>query len=303
MPDLNGVQVTIISDGKTLEEYEVTYEGDTATCWIPSEAGKTFEIRWRVQPGLPLYNVHRVFDCYMDGRGMKRALGKPSHRSGSVAGVSTGATTLRPFTFSPLQLTEDDEGLTSKPSADLSHLGTIIVKAHRAKPWATLPYLDKHRTNPSELPAVSEKSKKAASHCISLGAQRTQKSRPRAHGVELLGKSPAATFVFRYASRGMLQAQGIIPKRRPSVTTNTYDRPSRSMNDPTKGERRVRRRSITKEPSIVRQCENAIQRDEVTRLRKQVKDLQRRLREVEKVKREDIKPVIRPPPEIIDLTQ
>lgn len=40
MPDLNGVQVTIISNGQPLEEYEVTYEGDTTTCWIPSEAGK-----------------------------------------------------------------------------------------------------------------------------------------------------------------------------------------------------------------------------------------------------------------------
>jgi hypothetical protein len=133
--------------------------------------------------------VHRVFDCYMDGRGMKRALGKPSHRSGSVVGVSTGATTLRPFTFSTIQLTgmsdfphncsffsspttdgviEEEDGLSSKASADLSHLGTIIVKARCAKPWSTLPYIDKLRTSPSELPAVSEKSKKAASHCIRL---------------------------------------------------------------------------------------------------------------------------------------
>ncbi|KAF9787885.1 hypothetical protein BJ322DRAFT_588943 [Thelephora terrestris] len=303
MPDLNGVQVTIVCNDQPLEEYEVTYEGDTATCWIPSEAGKTFEIRWRVQPGLPLHNVHRVFDCYMDGRGMKRSLGKPSHRSGSVVGVSTGATTLRPFTFSRIQLTEEEGGLSTKTSADLSHLGTIIVKAHRAKPWSILPYIDKLRTCPSELPAVCEKSKKAASHCTSLGAQRTQKTRPRAHGVELLGRSPVATFVFRYASKGMLQAQGIIPKRRPSVTTNTYDRPSPSKNDTKKGERRAKRRSITKEPSIVRQCKKAIKRDEVTRLRKQVTDLQRRLRETEKVGREDIKPVIRPAPEVIDLTQ
>ena len=36
---------------------------------------------------------------------MKRALGKPSHRSGTITGVSTGATTLRPFTFSTIQLT------------------------------------------------------------------------------------------------------------------------------------------------------------------------------------------------------
>ena len=70
-----------------------------------------------------------------------------------------------------------------------------------------------------------------------------------------------------YIRPGMLQAQGIIPKRRPSVTTNTYDRPSPSTNDPIKGERKIKRRSMTKEPSIVRQCENAIQRDEVTRLR------------------------------------
>lgn len=119
---------------------------------------------------------------------MKRALGKPSHRSGSIAGVSTGATTLRPFTFSKMQLTgtpnflptgysmppktdgvtEEEDGLPSKASADLSHLGTIIVKAHRAKPWSTLPYVEKTRTSPSELPAVCEKSKKAVSHCIRL---------------------------------------------------------------------------------------------------------------------------------------
>jgi len=166
-----------------------------------------------------------------------------------------------------------------------------------------LPYIEKSRTSPSELPAICEKSKKAISHCISLGVQRTQKSRPRAHGVELVGKSPVATFVFRYASKGMLQAQGIIPKRRPSVTTNTYDRPSASTKGSIKSERRAKRRSITKEPSIVRQCKNAIKREEVTRLRKQVKDLQRRLKDTEKVKQEDIKPVIRPPPEVIDLTQ
>jgi len=303
MPDLNGVQVIILSNNQPLEEYDVTYEGDTVTCWIPSEAGKTFEIRWRTHPGSSLHNVHRVFDCYMDGRGMKRALGKPTHRSGSVVGVSTGPTTLRPFTFSTIRLTEEEDGLSSKASTDLSRLGTIIVKAHRAKSWSTLPYIDRLRTCPSELPAVNEKSKKAASHCIGLGAQRTQKSRPRAHGVELLSKSPVATFVFRYASKGMLQARGIIPKRPPSVTTNTYDRPSLSANDPAKGERRAKRRSTTKEPSIIRRCENAIQRDEVTRLRKQVKDLQRRLSESDKVKREDIKPIIRTTPEVIDLTQ
>lgn len=36
---------------------------------------------------------------------------------------------------------------------------------------------------------------------------------------------------------------------------------------------------------------------------KQVKDLQRRLSEVEKVKQEDIKPAIHTTPEVIDLTQ
>ena len=40
MPDLNGVHVSIVCDGQPLEEYELTYEGDTVTCWIPSDAGK-----------------------------------------------------------------------------------------------------------------------------------------------------------------------------------------------------------------------------------------------------------------------
>lgn len=40
MPDLNGVQVTIFCNDQPLEEHELTYEGDTVTCWIPSDAGK-----------------------------------------------------------------------------------------------------------------------------------------------------------------------------------------------------------------------------------------------------------------------
>ena len=40
MPDLNGVRVTIFCNDQPLEEYEATYEGDTVTCWIPSEVGK-----------------------------------------------------------------------------------------------------------------------------------------------------------------------------------------------------------------------------------------------------------------------
>jgi hypothetical protein len=40
MPDLNGVRVTIVCNDQPLEEYETTYEGDTVTCWIPSEVGK-----------------------------------------------------------------------------------------------------------------------------------------------------------------------------------------------------------------------------------------------------------------------
>lgn len=55
MPDLNGVQVTIVCNDQPLEEYEVTYEGDTATCWIPSEAGKV-----RMSPPKPLRSSDRL---------------------------------------------------------------------------------------------------------------------------------------------------------------------------------------------------------------------------------------------------
>ena len=49
MPDLNGVRVSIFCNDQPLEEYEATYEGDTVTCWIPSEVGKV-----RAQGSLPL---------------------------------------------------------------------------------------------------------------------------------------------------------------------------------------------------------------------------------------------------------
>ena len=65
MPDLNGVQVTIVCNDHPLEEYEVTYEGDTATCWIPSEAS---EVRESTQT-LPL-SVDRRRSSF--GRGILR---------------------------------------------------------------------------------------------------------------------------------------------------------------------------------------------------------------------------------------
>jgi len=118
------------------------------------------------------------------------------------SGFSTSSTTIRPFSFAPLQLTDDDAFLDSA-SKDLGEISIQIWRIAVAGinyKWGPAPVEQK----------VHERSKKATSHRVQLDAEVT---RPHRNGrvARRLDKEPLLTFIFKYRPLELLQANGIAP--------------------------------------------------------------------------------------------
>ena len=122
MPKLRGLSISILCEDKTLDEYATEIENDNVvTCWIPSEAGKVseksspqiymihkiqcFTIHWRVDQDSPLRLSSKGFHCSMDGHVLQRLLFPSNIPKGTIDGVRTGPSSLRPFQFSNMNLT------------------------------------------------------------------------------------------------------------------------------------------------------------------------------------------------------
>lgn len=201
---LLGFNVFISCQGKALPEYgiEVQEHEKTIEGYVPSEAGKNFEVRWQdIQPSRR--DCHSV-STYIDGR----LMGCTTLRKGDSGlrwGVRTSLDERRLFQFAPL-LTTDDDGILGG-HADSEKLGTIEVVISRA---AISGHQDHVRgRNVQEIGPVHEKSKKAGSHCVTLGDSRRCRAR-RCTKVKVLDPRGtwAARFVFRYRSIDLLRAQG-----------------------------------------------------------------------------------------------
>ncbi|EJF59728.1 hypothetical protein DICSQDRAFT_128064 [Dichomitus squalens LYAD-421 SS1] len=154
-----------ISDGQKerIPEYDVKYEGEdgkTIACYIPSESGKEFQIRWKDHNGA--YAPHASMKIFVDGH----VVGKtrcPPGVVGKRLGISTtSADTYQPFQFANLQTTDDDDALWGAGIPD--KLGSIelhVVHVH--------PHVIQTAFRPAGFAGtgpVHERSKKAGAHCV-----------------------------------------------------------------------------------------------------------------------------------------
>ncbi|KAI0754342.1 hypothetical protein C8Q80DRAFT_362623 [Daedaleopsis nitida] len=153
----------------------------TATCFVPSQAGKAFSVHLQTT-GTSSANVCKL---YMDGSRVDKYT--ISSKAREIEAVRTGPTTKQPFLFSELVTTEDDDALHRTGHHEL---GTIKVSfwtveyIKAANPGRYhYPPLDELRS----AQAVHEQSKKAANgaHRVTLGdavtasaVVRDKKSRP-----------------------------------------------------------------------------------------------------------------------------
>ncbi|KAJ7646762.1 hypothetical protein FB45DRAFT_734088 [Roridomyces roridus] len=195
----------ITIEGVITPEYsvETSADGRTVTCWIASELGKKFAVHWTNRG----YPAHTRGNVQMDGVscGGRIAYGHLGFPQNSVKDGVTDGTTLKPFVFSGLTLSDDD-ALLGGPSYE--HLGLIELTLYPVQVLnANVPCDGTH--NLSNL-KVHERSKKAVTQQITLAApimQRTNFVQTARLGADLV------TFTFKYRPLDILRANGIAPLR------------------------------------------------------------------------------------------
>ncbi|KAG0699642.1 hypothetical protein DFH29DRAFT_935698 [Suillus ampliporus] len=202
----------IVSEGEQITEYLVAVDANahSVSCWIPSEAGKTFSIHWRDEGT----QVHSCTFISLDGYVVP---GRFLFGEGTASrnGIRTGPSTERPFVFAQTQ----SSGASGQGMKDA---GTIVLKVKRVKLQGSKP------ANPLQnIPDWNSQSH-VGEHCVGYGEEtQTYLQSPTTWQVKpynRAGKRSYVTFVFRYRSRDWLMAQGIItnengagiiPKNRP----------------------------------------------------------------------------------------
>ncbi|VDB83223.1 unnamed protein product [Peniophora sp. CBMAI 1063] len=246
-----GYEVSLWSDGAEIPAYKVENVNDkTVTCYIPSEAGKEFTVKFRNEP---VVGYGAAFYVHMDGREMQ-GLSVYPYECTTMKGVYETLSAIRPFEFARLKLKEDDEeGGESSTSVDMAKLGLIEVRVCRATltpdEYGSGEY--RPRSVQAELDAVSEKAKKVGWHSVSLGktkALATAANVPRITYIDNKDQ-PYAIFRFRYQPREILEDQGIIPARpRSSTLSPGPSTGKRSRQDDSSDRPHKRRASVKAEP-------------------------------------------------------
>ncbi|KAK0214254.1 hypothetical protein EDD85DRAFT_963171 [Armillaria nabsnona] len=210
MVKLNSVSAWISVDDAPLPEFgeEMFHADRKVTCWIPSEAGKTFYINWKLEE---LSEVGCTAGwASVDGKCVSAKLLYSGYDTARVTGVNTSDVTVRPIMFTSLELTDDEELIHG---STLSELGEINIEIWRVERLARLPF---QSPGFDEVGKIHERSKKAIAHCVSedflslLYPVTSNKVKKLSHLV---------TFIFKYRPLGILQANDIAPAPEPTPAT------------------------------------------------------------------------------------
>ncbi|EIW84401.1 hypothetical protein CONPUDRAFT_135860 [Coniophora puteana RWD-64-598 SS2] len=217
---------SVFVDGKALDELDVSVDEarHTATCYIPSQAGKKFMVEWRcLSKSRTHWSSGRVG---VDGVWCKGKVIR-SARSGQEDSArrsyfTVDKTTTRDFMFSNINLT-DDETYLHVP--DLDKLGGITLDIVRGVP-ETHYSSPEHRRSVKDSRTMHERAKKALVHCVGFGREK-KRPIPSARTHKVRPTRSTLHFIFKYRPLAVLQAQGIaslpVPQRAPIKRSETID--------------------------------------------------------------------------------
>ncbi|KAJ7354659.1 hypothetical protein DFH08DRAFT_691732 [Mycena albidolilacea] len=205
MPESHGFTAWVTIEDTKTPEFDVRRSDSTVTCWIPSEVGKKFSINWS-NLSVPGITGGRVLvdgnNC--DGQILAR---KQRPTSTFMNGINETTTSVRPFVFRSLDMTEDDADPDSIPDQDLGSIVLEIWKVEKngAGPstWANMP-----APAPKK---IQERSKKAVTQQIGFC---DSVDRPPVKVIPCKWKERIATFSFKYRPLELLRANGIAPPLR-----------------------------------------------------------------------------------------
>ncbi|KAJ7933791.1 hypothetical protein B0H13DRAFT_682637 [Mycena leptocephala] len=217
--EANGFEAWINIDDCEVEQFQPkTVEYPTGqTSWIASEVNKGFSIHWR-NTDVFCQTAARI---WVDGIECAGEIILGPNREASVSGRRTSGSTVSPFKFSPLNLTDDDAFLDSVGHKDV---GLIRVEIWTINMAGTKPF--SNIAAPVET-KIHERSKKGGSHQIKFGQEVIHATRSAAI-IEYLENSPLVTFTFKYRSIDLLRADGLAPNRVSNKRKASADGPSSS---------------------------------------------------------------------------
>ncbi|KAG8988537.1 hypothetical protein FRB90_002685 [Tulasnella sp. 427] len=181
------------------------------TGWIASQEGKNFSVAFRNDDGEDSEHASSGH-IFVDGQDVASAILRPGRLYPATRhGPRKSENEVRPFTFSKLELTDDDTVADpSDPRA--ADIGTIQVKIKFVR-LGTKVALKK--TNAKGIGPVHERAKKSGIHTTTYN---TKQKLAKSRGVTNSPLYPNdewehhVVFTFRYRSKELLMAEGIMPR-------------------------------------------------------------------------------------------
>ncbi|KAI5477504.1 hypothetical protein MNV49_006289 [Pseudohyphozyma bogoriensis] len=199
-------------DGSPLPIYSSTLSSDGKKMigYIEAQDGKAFKICHR-GPSLPSIAA----SPFVDGSRMGRtklvfSASNPEFYEDERIGVQQSPTSIAPYTFSPLHITDDDRHVTVTDPTVVFSLGTIQLRLKRLK--TASPSAPSYYILP-EPKTVHEKTvKNGVCHQICASKEMAQREEKQTYTTRYYDTNddPYRTFEFRYLSRDALVAKGFI---------------------------------------------------------------------------------------------
>ncbi|KAL0578478.1 hypothetical protein V5O48_003527 [Marasmius crinis-equi] len=192
-------------DGKPVEEYQIRNlpEKKRVECYIPSQAGRNYEVHWRDSRRSTATDGLVVVDGKKCGtKTISPDLDKPDNTY--KKGFRTSSNLIVPFQFADIETT-DDESRANLPNSPF--VGRIELLIYRVKIKEREVYVQQAR---HEDQIFYEKEVKGLQHCTTFGKAEEIRERP-AVGLELLSEVEVARFRFCYRPIETLRAERIAP--------------------------------------------------------------------------------------------
>ncbi|BGP28672.1 hypothetical protein JCM10296v2_000408 [Rhodotorula toruloides] len=206
---LNVWSASVLIDDKPVEVYKVVHEGKHSTCYIEAVEGKDFKVR--LTKTSYTATDHAAY-LQLDGTEADAfSIERSNTHPATFTGKRVSATSIRPFSFAKIALT-DDTDIATKDESVIKNLGTISIDIYRTAILGTSVRKGKYKDDAKQH-IVDERSKKATmSHSTSYGEAKYQPETGQRVEITWIDawKSPYHTLSFRYRSRTLLELGDIV---------------------------------------------------------------------------------------------
>ncbi|KAK0469480.1 uncharacterized protein EV420DRAFT_1633905 [Desarmillaria tabescens] len=194
MPRHDNFSVWITIEGVEIEEYQVDF------------AFQTFEIHYKLHDAaIPLRVTPRIDGATYSFKDVRR----DPHVKDKFSGVRVSETTRRPYKFSPISLTDNDDALNQS----MQNVGDIEVEISRVELHRMQHTHRRHRyKDVPEAVEYNEKTKKGIDHQIDFGDPiiTHRATGTHSHRSVCIG-DPLVVFCFKYRPLSVLRALDIAP--------------------------------------------------------------------------------------------